>query len=167
MLTRHWLPWIPLTGSGAINLAVFIAFATLYPGVELFFSLKAIWIAGVILAINTLSALAYHDWTALTLLWVTCGFAFLAIKYIRGHISLPRFSLRDFFRRRHSQRNLRAMPTPAPRPPRPAPERSDDVIESIDPLLDKIAKHGINSLTPREREKLEQARAELLKKPGR
>ena len=56
---------------------------------------------------------------------------------------------------------------PGPRPTlqsKPAPPR-DDVIESIDPLLDKIAKHGIASLTAREREKLEQARAELLKKP--
>jgi hypothetical protein len=46
------------------------------------------------------------------------------------------------------------------------PTPRDDVIESIDPLLDKIAKHGIGSLTPREREQLEQARAELLKKPA-
>jgi len=40
------------------------------------------------------------------------------------------------------------------------------VIESIDPLLDKIAKHGIASLTERERDRLEQVRALLLKKPS-
>ena len=44
---------------------------------------------------------------------------------------------------------------------------SGDVIESIDPLLDKIAKHGIGSLTEAERARLEEARTELLKKQER
>ena len=96
--------------------------------------------------------------------WLTCLAAFLFIKYLRGHI---RFSLRDFFRQRRSRRNLRPLPKPRPAPllTKPSTPR-DDVIESIDPLLDKIAKHGIASLTPQERERLEEARAELLKKPG-
>jgi hypothetical protein len=34
----------------------------------------------------------------------------------------------------------------------------------IDPLLDKIAKHGLNSLTAQERAALERARAKLLEK---
>ena len=34
----------------------------------------------------------------------------------------------------------------------------------IDPLLDKIAKHGRNSLTAQERAALERARAKLLEK---
>ena len=37
-------------------------------------------------------------------------------------------------------------------------------IESIDPLLDKISKSGINSLTASERRTLDRARNQLLKK---
>ncbi|MEY2574697.1 MAG: hypothetical protein QOF80_184, partial [Verrucomicrobiota bacterium] len=35
----------------------------------------------------------------------------------------------------------------------------------IDPVLEKISKHGINSLTASERRALDRARARLLKKP--
>ena len=151
-----------LAGSGTVNFAVFIAFCTIYPNVEIFFSFKAKWIAAVILGINSLILLQNHMVVDLLVFWATCLLAFLFIKYLRGHIQ---FSLRDYFRLRRSRRSLRSVPGPRPAlQSKPAPPR-DDVIESIDPLLDKIAKHGIASLTAREREKLEQARAELLKKP--
>ena len=39
-----------------------------------------------------------------------------------------------------------------------------DVHESIDPLLDKISKHGLASLTHSERATLERARVSLLRK---
>ena len=39
----------------------------------------------------------------------------------------------------------------------------DDIHESIDPLLEKISRHGISSLTAREREQLQRARKTLLK----
>ncbi len=42
--------------------------------------------------------------------------------------------------------------------------RSSDVHESIDPLLDKISKHGLGSLTHSERAVLEKARVSLLRK---
>jgi hypothetical protein len=55
---------------------------------------------------------------------------------------------------------------------KPAPRRSRakrreeseeaDLHESIDPLLEKISKHGIGSLTKGERQRLEQAREALL-----
>lgn len=52
-----------------------------------------------------------------------------------------------------------------PRPSRPAAGRSDQFIsEEVDPILDKIAAHGIHSLTEREREILEQARARMAKR---
>jgi len=156
--------FISLRGSEAVNFAVFIAFASIYPNVEIFFTLKAKWIAAVVLGIVSLQLLAAHLIVEFAVFWLTCLAAFLFIKYLRGHI---RFSLRDFFRQRRSRRNLRPLPKPRPAPllTKPSTPR-DDVIESIDPLLDKIAKHGIASLTPQERERLEEARAELLKKPG-
>jgi membrane associated rhomboid family serine protease len=157
--------WFPsaLAGSGTVNFALFIAFCTIYPNVEIFFTIKAKWIAAVILGINSLQFLAARAVVELTVFWATCLAAFLFIKYLRGQIQ---FSLRDYLRQRRSRRSLRAVPSPGPAPRKRPPAPRDDVIESIDPLLDKIAKHGLASLTPREREKLEQARAELLKKPS-
>jgi membrane associated rhomboid family serine protease len=150
-----------LAGSGTVDFAVFIAFCTIYPNVEIFFSFKAKWIAAVILGINSLILLQGHQTSDLLLFWATCLAAFLFIKYLRGQIQ---FSLRDYFRQRRSRQSLRAVPSPRPIPQRKPAPPSGDVLESIDPLLDKIAKHGIASLTAREREKLEEARAELLKK---
>jgi membrane associated rhomboid family serine protease len=153
-----------LAGSQTVNFAVFIAFCSIYPNVEIFFTFKAKWIAAVFLGITSLQLLAEHANVLCLVFWATCLAAFLFIKYLRGHIRI-RFSLRDYLRQRRSRRSLRAVPKPRPTPQGKPPTPRDDVIESIDPLLDKIAKHGIASLTPREREKLEQARAELLKKP--
>ncbi len=161
-----FIPGLPmLAGSWNVNFAVFIAFCSIYPNVEIFFSFKAKWIAAIFLGINSLQLLAGHAFVILLVFWATCLAAFLFIKYLRGHIRFG-FSLRDYLRQRRSRRNLRPLPKPrAAAQGRPSTP-SDNVIESIDPLLDKIAKHGIGSLTAREREALEQARAELLKKPA-
>jgi ribosome-associated translation inhibitor RaiA len=51
--------------------------------------------------------------------------------------------------------------------PKPGPRRStdaDDVYASIDPILDKISKFGIGSLTANERRQLDRERERLLKK---
>jgi len=161
-------PWrlSEMAGSGTANFAVFIAFCTIYPNVEIFFTFKAKWIAAVILGINTLIYLEHHAIIELVVFLATSLGAFLFIKFLRGQIESPFRALREHFRQRRSRRALRPLPRPAA-PPRgkPATPR-DDVIESIDPLLDKIATHGIGSLTPRERERLEAAREELLKKPS-
>jgi len=153
-----------LEGSQTVNFAVFIAFCAIYPNVDIFFTLKAKWIAAVIVGIDSLQLLAAHAIVQLLIFWATCMAAFLFIKYLRGHIRF-RFSLGDYLRRRRSRRSLRPLPRPGPTLQGKPPTLRDNVIESIDPLLDKIAKHGIGSLTPREREKLEQAREELLRKP--
>jgi hypothetical protein len=52
--------------------------------------------------------------------------------------------------------------------PRSTPRRvvePEDVHDSIDPVLDKISRQGINSLTASERRALDRARNRLLKKP--
>lgn len=169
-------PWLPLrepalhlvcAGCGDLNFAIFIAFVAIYPDVEILFTIQAKWIALVIFSIRTLQYLAEHAIVELLLFWAVCAGAWLFIKQLRGQVRL-RFPGRDYFRLRRSRRNLRAMPSP-PRPVRSRrlPDAQEDVIESIDPLLDKIARTGLGSLTAREREKLEKARAELLKKSPR
>ena len=52
--------------------------------------------------------------------------------------------------------------------PRTSPRRivePENIHESIDPVLEKISKSGINSLTASERRALDRARNRLLKKP--
>jgi hypothetical protein len=59
------------------------------------------------------------------------------------------------------------LPDPERAPPRRVTKAADPTVDDIDPLLDKIARSGINSLTSAEKAKLERARAALLKKdPG-
>ena len=64
--------------------------------------------------------------------------------------------------------NFKARLQPKPKfkvVPKPAPTRreEDDISASVDPILDKIAKSGIGSLTPSERRTLDRARNRLLK----
>jgi hypothetical protein len=58
---------------------------------------------------------------------------------------------------------LRVLPSPA----RSRGRDDEDAVDSIDPLLDKIAKTGIDSLTPKERARLEKAREALMKRERR
>ncbi len=145
-------------GSTALHFAVFIAFATLYPNVDLLFTIKAKWVAWVLLAINSLQALAYNDWVSLLVLWVSSAAAWLFIERLRRG---SEFSPIAFLRRKMFARKVAASPL---RVVRHAPPEEGDAMEAIDPILDKIAKTGLGSLTSREREKLERARKALIEK---
>ena len=143
--------WMPNHFAGEMGaLAIFVAFATLYPGVAVYFGILAQWLALILVAIYSLIDLAYHDWVSLISLWVTSGFAHVYVRYERGHFTLPDFR---FWRRKP---RLRVLPDLKPEPDHPLGE--------IDTLLDKIAKTGMASLTAKERARLETARADLLKK---
>jgi len=161
-LVPHYL--IDLSGSQTVDFAVFIAFCAIYPNAEILFTFKAKWIAAILIAVSSLQMLAGRAIPELLLFWAACAAAFLFIKYLRGHL---RFSLGDYMRQRRSRRSLRPLPRPEAAPRARLGAGSGDVIESIDPLLDKIAKHGIGSLTEAERARLEEARTELLKKRER
>jgi hypothetical protein len=155
-----WGYWLPtaMAGSGALHFGIFVAFATIYPNVELLLRIMAKWIAVILAAIGTLSALAAHDWQTLVVLWTSIGAAFLFIELRGAGPELAWWS------------NLKARIGPKPkfhvvqkmRPRRPA--EPDDVYASIDPILDKISKFGIGSLTASERRQLDRERERLLKK---
>jgi len=143
--------------SGALHFAIFVAFATIYPNVELFLRIMAKWAAVILAAIGTLSALAAHDWQTLVVLWTSIGSAFLFIELCGAGPELAWWN------------NLKARFGPKPklqvvqkmRPRRLA--KPDDVYASIDPILDKISKFGIGSLTANERRQLDRERERLLK----
>ncbi|MBL9202787.1 MAG: hypothetical protein JNL39_19895 [Opitutaceae bacterium] len=144
-------------------LALFIAFATQQPGAPVFFMLAAKWAALLLVGLYSLMALAARDWTTLTVLWVTCGYAHLFVRHQQGVFSLPSL---PSLRRKTKLRALPDLPrnriSPAPSAPAAAPE--DSPMAEVDALLDKIARDGIGSLTAKERAKLEAARADLLKR---
>lgn len=140
---------------GWANFAVFIAFAALYPGAQLLFQITAKALALVFLGINVLQLVAMRQWPEMTVLLATSALAWYAIR----HGAALNF---DFLSRlrpvshRTSRPRLRVMP-----PPKETPV---DPHRIIDPLLDKISRDGIASLTRREREQLERARTALLEK---
>jgi hypothetical protein len=140
--------------------ALFVAFATLYPDVAVFFGILAKWVAAVLVGIYSLMALANHDWLGGLSLWATCGFAFAFVRYQQGRFSLPRFRMPG------SGPKLRLLPDLKDNAP--ARGARGGSMAEVDALLDKIASSGISSLTAKERARLDSARSELARRgPGR
>jgi len=144
--------------SGAIHFAIFVAFATIYPNVELFLRIMAKWAALILAAIGTLSAMAAHDWQTLVVLWTSVGAAFLFIELRGAGPELVWWS--DLKARFGPKPKFHVVPKARPR----RVAESDDVYASIDSILDKISKFGIGSLTASERRQLDRERERLLKK---
>jgi membrane associated rhomboid family serine protease len=142
-------------GSSALHFGVFVAFALIYPTAEILFSIQAKWIALALLAINSLQCLALSNYNALAVLAVDCVSACLFIGFQQGRFTF-----------RLPERSQKVRPTPRAAVARnPEPSRGD-ALDAIDPILEKISRHGIGSLTSRERERLEKARAHLIAKDG-
>jgi membrane associated rhomboid family serine protease len=146
-----------LAGSSDLHMGLFIAFATIYPRVELMFRILAKWAAVVFVAAFTLQLMAFHIWWELAVLWFSVGAAFLFVE-LRGAGPDLRWLAK-----------IRTFIGPKPRlhiVQKSAARRvveSDDVYASVDPILDKISKSGIGSLTDSERRQLDRARKRLLK----
>src|SRR5436190_5156200 len=70
MLLAIWGLWqrTALDGSATIHFAIFVAFAAIYPNVELFLRVMAKWVALIFVAAYSLQLLAYHRWSEMTLL---------------------------------------------------------------------------------------------------
>lgn len=154
--------WI-YSGSYEITIGLFIAFATLYPGVELFGWVTLKWLAFAGLVLASMQYLPAHQWGFLTVLWGMCLTSYLFIRRVqRPYPSEFQAAFSEnvarLFRRKPKFRVV----------PRDSGGRTigpeDDVYESIDPVLDKISKSGIGSLTASERRALDRARNRLLKK---
>ena len=147
-----------LAGSPALHFGIFVAFATIYPRVELFLRIMAKWVALILAGIYSFQLLAYHAWSDLAVVWTSIGAAFLFVE-LRG--AGPELVWLE---------NLKGRLRPKPKlyvvqksTTRRVVE-PDDIYDSIDPILDKISKSGMGSLTETERKILDRARNRLLKK---
>jgi membrane associated rhomboid family serine protease len=145
-------------GSGALHFAVFAGFVTLYPNVQFFLRIPAKWIFAILTGIGTLSALAAHDWQSLVVLWTSIGIAFL---FIESRGAGPELAwLTNWKTRFRPKPKLYVVQKSTTR----RTVEPDDVVAAVDPILDKISKSGIGSLTENERKILDRARNRLLKK---
>ena len=160
MLLTIWGLWqrTGLAGSATIHFGIFIAFAAIYPNVELFLRVLAKWVALIFVAAYSLQLLAYHGWSELVVLWISVGLAYGFVQ-LRG--AGPELAwLTGWTGRWRSKRALRVVPSPEVR----RVVEPENIYESIDPVLDKISKSGIGSLTASERRALDRARNRLLNK---
>jgi len=143
-----------------------VAFATLYPNTEAWGWIPFKWMAFACIFCGSLMLLAGHDWLGIAQLWSSSAIGFAFIRYAReqefdDYVS-PLVRVKAFFRRKPK---LRVMP--APGRARYRAEAGEDTESEIDPLLDKIAKSGMASLTAKERAQLEKAREALMRKDQR
>ncbi len=122
---------------------------------------KAKWVALILAAVYTLQLLAYHAWNDLVVVWTSIGAAFLFVE-LNG--AGPELAWWNAVKERFAPRpKYHVLPKPRPRAGNGRTE-PDDVCGSIDPILDKISKFGIGSLTASERQQLNRERERLLKK---
>jgi hypothetical protein len=157
--------WIGLPG----DFALFVAFATMAPHVLLLFGVSAKWTALIFLGVQVLSYAAAHAWGQLLHSLSAAAFAFAYIRLQQGFWSLPTFKVPD---KRPVFRVVEVVETPVPKGAplaetvRVAPfvDEEAQALASIDPLLEKISRSGIHSLSAEERTQLEMAREALLKK---
>lgn len=155
-----------ISGSDIPHFAVFIAFVLIYPNAVMLFGILAKWLGIALFGVYSLQLLAGQSWTSLALFWGECAVAALWLAR-EGVSSVAAFAIPSplaWWKSRRTKRNFHIVP----RESRPAPKKEkaepSSAYESIDPILDKIARQGIGSLTKGERDKLERARAELLAK---
>jgi len=152
--------WTRLGGPGSTTLhfGIFVAFAAIYPQAEMLLRIQAKWVALILAGIGTLAALANHDWASIIMLWTTIATAVAFIR-LRG-IGPELVWWNDLKSRWQPKPKFHVVPRAAPR----RTAEPENVHESIDPVLEKISKQGINSLTASERRALDRARTRLLKK---
>jgi len=140
------------------NFAVFISFAALYPGAQLLFQITAKIFALVLLGISVLQLLAGRQWVEMMVLLATAFLAYYAIRH-GSALNLDFISRLRPVSNRSKIPRLRVVKNPE--------DETVDPHSIIDPLLEKISRNGLSSLTRREREQLERARAVLLAKDQR
>lgn len=145
------------------SFAIFVAFATLYPNAVLLFGILAKWAGIAWVAIGLLSAMSRQDWQGFIMVLATSALGFCFVRYEQGRLELPRISFTKFsptriFEKKPKFRVVRKEEVVVDTRPR------DESSDTVDALLDKIARSGMKSLTDRERALLEKARQDLLRK---
>lgn len=139
---------------------VFVAFATLYPGMVLniwFVNLTTKGWAWVLFGVYTLIDFAAHNWPSLLVLWICAAVGYLGMRLIGAGRGMT--WLTDWLDDRRTQRLARKNHIKL--------VQDKKATESIDAILEKISKQGVGSLNARERAELERTRTNLIKRDQR
>ncbi|HZJ14016.1 MAG TPA: DUF6576 domain-containing protein [Chthoniobacteraceae bacterium] len=153
-----------LNNSYMLLSGLIVAFATLYPQTEAMNWVPFKWIAFACIVCGSLMLLAFRDWVGLSQLWGSCAAAY---GYTRHAFELDDEDYQSpisKFRLWWKRPKLRVVRTPSAGAPRRSALEEGNLSTDVDILLDKIARSGMNSLTAKERARLEKAREALLKK---
>ena len=178
LLPAH--PDSSLVGASAGVLSLLSAYATAFPDREittfLYFlpvTLRARWLFWGLLLLSSYGTLIPFGSAAhgAHLGGMLFGFLFVKLGGLSEFGVGPLERLQDWFR------SLRPTPRSAPTAPRAptklkaeapakrsAASEADFIAREIDPILEKIAQHGMQSLTPDERQKLESARQKVIRR---
>ena len=152
----------PLYSDYFVTVGFFIAFCTLYPGLQWLGFLSLRWLGVISYAIGAIMHISQGDWVNFFTLTLVCLASFGYIRFLQSGLELP--SIPNPFRALRRPR-FRVVSKPTSRSTPASDYRQTDSNE-IDRLLDKIAKYGLASLSAKERDTLERARARLLEKDG-
>ncbi len=134
-----------LAGSVHLSMGLVIAFATIYPNVQWWASIPMKFVAIGCMFLAAVGHLSEGDQIGLGATLVTCAVSFGYIRAMREGI-IEGLSLTWFARKKVKPRDTRV---------------------DMDTLLDKIAKSGMDSLTAKERARLQSARSDMLDKKQR
>jgi hypothetical protein len=163
--------WMLATGQTAdfygdteVAIGFFVAFCTLYPNLQWFGMIQLKWIGIVSYAIGVLVYINQRDWVAAFILTLVCAASFGFIRYLQYGGDLPRIPNPFELWRRPK---LRVVARPSSSVKSSSRDQISPDSAELDRLLDKISKHGLASLTAKERETLERARAKLLEQDGK
>ena len=177
-LAAAWLlphyPDGPVIGASAGVMGLLAAYATLFPmrDVTIFviifpITLRAqylFWIALLLSAYGTIVPFSNYAHGA------HLGGLLMGVAYIRWAAHQARFGWHPFQTRQRKRELVKAASVKVTRWSRPRNKSLEDlppeefISREVDPILDKISAHGIQSLTPRERQILEAARAKMEKR---
>jgi membrane associated rhomboid family serine protease len=146
-------------GCSEVIFGVFVAFATIYPG-----AMPSMWVtipvwilAWIFFGIYMLIYLAFHEFTAMFMLMISSGVGYLTMRWMGAGRGLS--WLTDWMETRRAERLARKHQIKVITEKKSA--------ESIDAILDKISKQGVNSLTSSERAALERVRTKLIDRDRR
>jgi len=152
-----------LKGPENLLVGIFVAFATFYPNVEYWGWVTMKWLAFAGIFLAAMSYLPSNDWAGLTSILVSCGTGFGYVRWRQQGSQLP--SWVDIKRLFRPKPKFRVLPKPESTVEAQFTlQDEDEAVDSINPLLDKIAKSGIESLTAAEKAKLEKTARNLQKK---
>ncbi len=164
LLLTDWLAPFAVAGANLIHMGMFVAFAAIYPGVVVFFTITAKWMAVGYVAISCLQYIAVRQMGGLVAIAAAALTALFFCLYLSGRIEIkwPQW-VRGLVGAFNPAVRQRARFRVVPREDASRPATQSDV----DAILDKIAAKGLSSLSKSEREMLQRARSEMLKREGK